>query len=131
MWWCQYRPAYGEQGFRDAQDLNHMASAIHEHNDPIDPDKYAREVLPMQPRLEAFYRHSLRDLQHILGGFAMQQAENALKRQQAKYTKPSPAASDIDTHFAKLSSLAKSKSGNWSDVVELLSVFHSTDFGMK
>ena len=121
------RPVYGELGFNNSQDINKKASDIHVHNDPVDPEVYKQEVQPWQAQLEAFFRPTLRDLQHILGGYANQQIEQSLQKQQ-KNTNNSYFSSLHPARFIKLESLAKANTGSWSDIVELLSVFHGTEF---
>jgi hypothetical protein len=118
-------PMYGDFGFKDDQEVNQRARDIHIHNDPIDREVFAREVLPWQPRLEAFYRPSVVDLQNILGTFAMQQIEEERDFLQQPQTEGGGGAASRTSSFLRLTSLARSTSSNWSDVVELLSALHS------
>jgi hypothetical protein len=115
---------YGKLGFTNAQELNERSSAIHRHNDPIDRQIYKREVLPWLSRLEEFFQPSIRDLQHMLGNFASQQVESVVKEQKQVRDAAGMNTVSTKTSFTQLLELAKLDSGNWSDVVELLSVMH-------
>lgn len=119
-----FSPAYGDLGFNNAEELKQRVSDIHMHNDPIDPGTYAHEVVPWQAHMAAFFEPSIRDLQRIIGTFAIQQIETSSEKQ-----KLSGVASNITNNtFHQLKSLANSNSGNWSDVVDLLSLLHISDF---
>lgn len=123
-----FSPSYGELGFNSSKAINQRARDIHIHNDPIDADVYEKEVVPWQSRLNDFFQPSIRDLQHIIGNFALQEIESSIQKHKSTAGAPSSTSAFNTTYFLKLKSLAKSHSGNWSDVIELLSVFHSTTF---
>jgi hypothetical protein len=122
-----HSPVYGEYGFKSASDIYERAKSLHIHNHPIHKDIFETEITPALPLMNSFFKRSIIDLQNILGNFILQKIQ-ASKISQELSVEAKSRMDDMKDAFTRLEALATNRTGDWEDVVDLLSTLHTIVF---